>query len=976
MRVPVRTAQTTVRRAISGVAASVALLIMMTMAAGDLRAQQPVETCVGGRLYYVAFPDTVTNTRDPRFPDSSPESISLMIYSPVAQSVVLSRGTWRKVVAVGAGEVASVELRGLEENTPLVTTLNRPDDRVVRVEAATPVVLYAFMSTRFGTAGFTPLPVESWGEEYYAATWPGEFVADVHPAGETNYDAEELKEAPAEIMIVAAYDNTEVSISPTAGLYLCNNCTQVTLDRGEAYIVQSFVDLREEAIENRGDIAGTLIRANRPIGVLSGNTRTNIRPFTFPMLAGNSTKDMTAEWLRPVEQHGRTFAFTPLMDNLRQREGVEITRDSEHLRMYPTAEEETRFFRREETGADVELGDRPTDPGDFVEWRVGNLTKAYALTSTAPAQAFQGIPSVVKFNGTTGSGNFIGAIYKAWGSAMVEVVPREKWTSFAPWRAPVTPSGVQSWVNIVTDVGSTQKIFHRQGTSPRVMIVDWEPIRGTDMVWTSMSINPGVTYIFEGDDGARFGGYGYGTREGYELYRPGGTKDDAKGAGSSAAHPAEYEEVIAGAWALPFPSSTCTFDAPGDYIIDTLHIGCSEITLRIRRLDGSPLNLQYLALVAAETENVRLELISPDEFAQIDEATEAIIRLALINPNRGGKFVLEFRDNVRGGEITRVEHVFGSQDYLTTDPTILRIMDVTGPTEESILLTNRTLRPISLQSLALAFGEDFEITRTSPEIPWSDPNRITTVAPGESIRVWVRYTPSAQRVSGDSLIVTLECGRMTIPVIGTTAEPCLIVGDLSFGNVPMGASKTLPLQICNNGSGVVTFESNTPLSWQLPEFFRVSDADLDDLRGASLGAGDCITINVTFSSQELIGNFRSVARLWASTRKCRDTSIWTADVGISSVGGEADLDGYHLRNISPNPTGGELSVSYEIPDAGLTTITLIDPSGRELRSLLEEKQEAGVHRSTFDLQGLPSGLYFLRIRSGGWDVVKGVYVVR
>ena len=959
----------------------VALLITPGMlpitSGGELCAQRPAETCVGGRLYYVAFPDTVTNTRDARFPDTSPESISLMIYSPVAQSVSLSRGRWSKVVALDAGEMASVELTGLGENTPLVTTLNRPDDRVVRVEAATPIILYAFMSTHFGTAGFTPLPVEAWGEEYYAATWPGEPVADVHPGGETNYDAEELKEAPAEIMIVAAYDNTEVSISPTAGLYLCNNCTQVTLDRGEAYIVQSFVDLREEALEDRGDIAGTYVQANRPIGVLSANTRTNIRPITsVPMLAGNSTKDMTAEWLRPVEQHGRTFAFTPVMDLLRQRDGGDIMRDSEHLRMYPTAQEDTRFFRREGTGADVELGDGPTDPGDFIEWRIGDLTKAYALTSTAPAQVFQGIPSVVKFNGTTGSGNFIGAIYKAWGSAMVEVVPREKWTSFAPWRVPVIPSDVQSRVNLVTDTGSMWKIYRRQGESPRALVVGWTPVPGTDMVWTSMSIDPGTTYLFEGDDGARFGGYGYGMREGYELFRPGGTKDDGKGAGVSAAHPAEYEEQIAGAWALPFASATCVPESSGDYIIDTLEIDCDRITLRIRRLDGSPLNLQYLALVADQTQNVRLELIEPDDFSQIDEATQVIVKLALINPARGGKFLLEFRDNVQLGRLTQFEHDFSSQATFTTDPFTLEFTDATGSTEQSILLTNRTDRQIDLRSLALAFGDDFQIVRTSPEVPWSDPNRLTTFAPGDTLRVWVRYTPSGQTASGDSLIVDLRCGRMVIPIIGTTAEACLWVGDLDFGNVRMGESRTLSLEICNNGAGTVTFEGGDPLSWGLPEFFRVSEADLALLRNASLGAGDCITISVTFTSQELIGNFRSVARLWGSTRKCRDTSIWLADVGISSVGSGEDVEGYRMLSVAPNPTSGELSVSYAIPTAGLTTITLIDPSGRELRSLLEENQEAGVHRPVLDLEGVPSGLYFVRIRSRGWDVLEGVYVVK
>ena len=108
---------------------------------------------------------------------------------------------------------------------PLVTTINEPvANRSLKVEAGSPIVIYAFISTGFGTAGFTPLPVEAWGREYYAATWLGKHVRNIYPVGENDFDASERKEAPAEILILASEDNTRVTISPTGGLAACQNC--------------------------------------------------------------------------------------------------------------------------------------------------------------------------------------------------------------------------------------------------------------------------------------------------------------------------------------------------------------------------------------------------------------------------------------------------------------------------------------------------------------------------------------------------------------------------------------------------------------------------------------------------------------------------------------------------------------------------------------------------------------------------------
>lgn len=221
------------------------LLLAVLLPAPSLSAQNLGSLFeIGGTLYYLTMPDTVDNIRDSRFSPGDlgdPQDAVLLIYSPVDQQVRIGRaGGSGQSNNLRAGVILEFDLSTI--STPANTTINIPSSEVIKVEADFPILLYAYRSNHFGTAAFTPLPVEAWGREYVAASWPGGFVRNIYPADETSYNAREKRPAPALITIVAAYDRTEVSISPTDSLQGCLGCTRVTLDEGESYMVQSFVD--------------------------------------------------------------------------------------------------------------------------------------------------------------------------------------------------------------------------------------------------------------------------------------------------------------------------------------------------------------------------------------------------------------------------------------------------------------------------------------------------------------------------------------------------------------------------------------------------------------------------------------------------------------------------------------------------------------------------------------------------------------
>ncbi len=80
--------------------------------------------------------------------------------------------------------------------------------------------------------------------------------------------------------------------------------------------------------------------------------------------------------------------------------------------------------------------------------------------------------------------------------------------------------------------------------------------------------------------------------------------------------------------------------------------------------------------------------------------------------------------------------------------------------------------------------------------------------------------------------------------------------------------------------------------------------------------------------------------------------------------------------LSPNPSNGIGKISYTLASSSVVKIEIYNPLGEKLRSLINNKEEAGSHEHSFDISGLPSGSYFLRIQKGGNWVVKTLEVVK
>jgi len=74
---------------------------------------------------------------------------------------------------------------------------------------------------------------------------------------------------------------------------------------------------------------------------------------------------------------------------------------------------------------------------------------------------------------------------------------------------------------------------------------------------------------------------------------------------------------------------------------------------------------------------------------------------------------------------------------------------------------------------------------------------------------------------------------------------------------------------------------------------------------------------------------------------------------------------FALRQNYPNPFNPSTTLSFNIPHSSFVILKVYNILGQEVRTLVNEKKDAGAHMVRFNAEGLPSGVYVYRIESAG-----------
>jgi len=121
---------------------------------------------------------------------------------------------------------------------------------------------------------------------------------------------------------------------------------------------------------------------------------------------------------------------------------------------------------------------------------------------------------------------------------------------------------------------------------------------------------------------------------------------------------------------------------------------------------------------------------------------------------------------------------------------------------------------------------------------------------------------------------------------------------------------------------------------------------------------------------ELSSDADSVVYIFAAT----DSGIYVYTPDFSNLDDfstmPSDYGKQTLLKISSNPTQKEIDIEYNLPNKTVVNLSIFDLVGRLVNILVNENQISGVYHKTFDLSGLPQGIYFIRLETDDHTLVK------
>jgi len=177
--------------------------------------------------------------------------------------------------------------------------------KTIEINSNVPILVYVFNSKETTSHCYTAIPTERWGYEYVVMSYPNDqYLASFYHYG--GIDSSYLIPRKSEFMVLAKEDETTITIIPKA---LTNNkrpqnyAFNITLNKNECYLIQSY-----DYQISQGDLTGSIIRSDKPIGVISGHVRTAVPQFMDYIF---ESKDHLAVMLPPTNAWGREFYSVP-----------------------------------------------------------------------------------------------------------------------------------------------------------------------------------------------------------------------------------------------------------------------------------------------------------------------------------------------------------------------------------------------------------------------------------------------------------------------------------------------------------------------------------------------------------------------------------------------------------------------------------------------------------------------------------------
>lgn len=105
------------------------------------------------------------------------------------------------------------------------------------------------------------------------------------------------------------------------------------------------------------------------------------------------------------------------------------------------------------------------------------------------------------------------------------------------------------------------------------------------------------------------------------------------------------------------------------------------------------------------------------------------------------------------------------------------------------------------------------------------------------------------------------------------------------------------------------------------------------------------------------------------------TLTYNVTISVKKIS-EIVPDNFELSQNYPNPFNPNTNIKYQIAKSKDVNLKVFDILGKEVATLVNEKQTPGVYEITFDGSKLPSGVYFYRLSTGDFSETKKMILIK
>ncbi len=839
--------------------------LTLVAALGVLSAQDVTERkgtmgLVEGRKYVVAFPQVWASASEEPLPNpmllfiSSKVKTTVRVRTSAAQNDIGTKID--KTYTVNPNQVIKVPIPRAfmmpSSDGNEATTSHVIKGYGLEVTASRPISVSTYQAWTGNGELARHLPVEAWGKMYSTMN----FYND-------RYGKTEYRYRPGQIIVIADKDNTIVNFTPTWETeggpdypsVPAGKTGTVELMKGQVFLIKGKID-EPLTKDFTTDLSGTVIKASKPVGVVSGHTKVAIMRFPDQLPPTGATaeahfvRNNVHDAMLPTEMAGTEFVTVPSMYTPRRTVG-NMNGQGAALGIDDDKGDVIRFNALEDGTVLSEL----RSDGTMKNHRTLRKNESYIIATQETAAVWK-----------TSKPALCGLYGKSWanvippvaigkdrdgknvetpqghptveaGMPMLEYVPStDRWVNYGVFTA---PEGMDNFFNIAFRMADVSKIKLDGKALASIAGGSLRPINGTPYAQIRMPIGSGDHVVESVSENIRWAAWNYGSLDGMQMGRAYGTP-------------------VAIDLAIPCDDSLQVIE----------QIICGNVKGVGKILPENSTCGSIFAVYAEELTNY--VLIEDENFNSGDKTVN--FQVNVIDPTKDAHGII--RVVSRSGKYVEKEYTY-TADKLAWDPASIDfgVAPLDAKTCRTITFTNKSAdRALNVKNL---------IAKHFPTTFSFEPSTFM-LGPGESkvVNVCALITTTEQKI--DTVIAKLECyDQVTTELKIRGDEPSIYVYDQDWGRLPIAGSLEKTVVIENRGQVdlVVTgYDKAKVANYKNAQGQYFSNIrNLDELLPLTIKKGEKHTFFVTYRPQgEALPHTLDVP-FYSSAKKIKSNSVWKGE---------------------------------------------------------------------------------------------------